>query len=149
MKKILFVCTGNICRSPCAEAVLRHMAAAAGKEVVVDSAGTGIWRRGEAPDARASKAATARGYATDGLAARQVRREDFAAFDRIYAMTGEHQRYLQRLAPSDQREKILLFLPATPGRNADVPDPYSGGNDGFEHMMDLLEAGGREIVKLL
>ncbi|MCH9704563.1 MAG: low molecular weight phosphotyrosine protein phosphatase [Proteobacteria bacterium] len=147
MKKILFVCTGNICRSPTAEAVLRQMATNANKTVQVDSAGTGDWHSGAAPDPRACDAASYRGYRMDGMIARQVQREDFTNFDVLYAMTAEHLAYLHELAPSALQHKALLFLADTMGKEEDVPDPYYGGDVGFEQMMDLLEAGCENIIK--
>lgn len=149
MKRILFVCTGNICRSPTAEGVLRQLAAAVDKPVTVDSAGTGGWHSGEAPDKRARHAAVARGYDLSGITARKVRRDDFSEFDIIYAMATDHLHHLQGLAAAAQRDKVALFLADTLGRHEDLPDPYYGGNAGFEYMMDLLEAGCAEIVKRL
>ena len=141
MKKVLFVCTGNICRSPAAEGVLRKIAADAGQQWRVDSAGAGGWHIGEPPDERAAAACARRGYNISALRARQVVAEDFARFDCVYAMANEHLRFLRALAktPAD-KAKIKMFAAA------DIPDPYFGGDAGFEKMMDLLEAGCRAIV---
>lgn len=142
--RVLFVCTGNICRSPSAEAVLRRRAADAGlaERLEIDSAGLGPWHVGHPPDDRAAAAAQARGYALDGQIARQVRQDDFATFDLILAMDRGHLRELQRLAPPDARASVRLFLEtASTARGQDVPDPYYGGRDGFETMMDLIEDG--------
>ena len=146
MKRVLFVCTGNICRSPMAEAVLRKMAADAGMSVGIDSAGTGSWHQGEKADARARRTAAARGYNGDDITARALRTTDFDEFDIIYAMAKSHLHIMRRLSPRSA-DKIKLFLGDTVGEDVDVPDPYYGGNEGFEHMLDLLERGCAAIVK--
>lgn len=140
--KVLFVCTGNICRSPTAEAVLRKMCAEAGLNWQADSAGIGNWHAGEPPDSRAQKAASLRGYDMDGISARSVCTEDFTEFDRIYALAAEHLEFLRANAPEDCKAQLLMFMPD----GKDVPDPYYGDGDGFTHMMDLLEAGCRTIL---
>lgn len=141
--KILFVCTGNICRSPAAEAVMRKMCAAAGLDWKIDSAGTGGWHAGESPDNRARAAAEARGYATDGIFARAVCAADFAEFDRIYAMTAEHLDFLRETAPPDSKAHLRLFSES----GADIPDPYYGGDSGFALMMDMLEKECAAIIR--
>jgi len=146
MKRVLFVCSGNICRSPMAEAVLRKMAADAGVEMKIDSAGTGGWHQGEKADARARHAAQARGYDSGGITARALRTTDFDEFDVIYAMAKSHLHLMRRLSPRTA-DKIKLFLQDTVGEDADVPDPYYGGNEGFERMMDLLERGCAAIAE--
>lgn len=143
--KILFVCTGNICRSPCAEAILRKMRENKSPAWEIDSAGTGSWHQGEAPDPRAQKAAQARGYDMSDIVARPLRSSDYDAFDRIYAMANEHLQFLREHAPEDSRAELLLFLDAC-HKGGDVPDPYYGGAEGFTHMMDLLEEGCRAIA---
>ena len=143
-RSILFVCTGNICRSPTAEAVLRHLAAEEGLELHIASAGIGDWHVGCAPDERAQHHAKRRGYDLSALRARQVTARDFEDFDLILAMDRGHLRALERLAPPAERHKLRLFLP---GR--DVPDPYYGGPQGFEHVLDLVEAACRDLLREL
>jgi protein-tyrosine phosphatase len=145
MTRLLFVCLGNICRSPTAEAVMAGLLADAGLdgEIHVESAGTGAWHVGSPPDERASAAAARRGIAMRGLA-RQVTVEDFETFDLLLAMDGENLRALRRLAPHPgAAEKVRLlreFDPASAdGVSLDVPDPYYGGPDGFDRVLDLVE----------
>ena len=144
MKKrsVLFVCTGNICRSPTAEAVLRHLAKEEGIELHIQSAGIGDWHVGHPPDERAQQHARTRGYDLSALRARQVRPNDFEEFDLILAMDRGHLRSLERMAPPGLRQKVRLF--AT-GR--DVPDPYYGGPEGFEKVLDLVEATCRDLLQ--
>jgi protein-tyrosine phosphatase len=144
--RILFVCLGNICRSPTAEGVTRAIVREAGLEssVELDSAGTGGWHVGSQPDERATETARARGIALEG-AARQVRAEDFEDFDLIVAMDGSNLADLRRMAPDGRaREKVRLlreFDPASAGlEDLDVPDPYYGGPRGFEDVLDLVQA---------
>lgn len=136
--RLLMVCTGNICRSPTMEAVLRALAAEHGFPAAIDSAGTEGWHAGEPPDPRTIAAARARGYRLDDLRARQVRREDFDRFDLILAADRGHLRRLQALAPADSRARLRLFL----GRD-ELPDPYYGGPEEFEAVLDAVEARGR------
>jgi protein-tyrosine phosphatase len=142
VKRVLFVCTGNICRSPTAEGVLRKLAADAGlaHRIVVDSAGTHGYHAGEAPDARSQTHARRRGYDLSRLRARRFTREDFHAFDLILAMDREHHAILARLAPPSATQKLRLMLEFArrPGGD-EVPDPYYGGPDGFELVLDLIE----------
>ncbi len=143
--RLLFVCLGNICRSPTAEGVMRSLAeqAGMGERIEIDSAGTGAWHVGSPPDARASATARARGVALEGVA-RQVVLDDFEEFDLVLAMDRENLRALRRLAPNDeQRGRIHLlreFDPASAGADLDVPDPYYGAGDGFEEVFDLVHA---------
>jgi protein-tyrosine phosphatase len=145
--RLLFVCLGNICRSPTAEGVMRHLVAEAGlgDQIQVASAGTGGWHVGDPPDARSAAAAARRhGIVLDG-AAQQVTAGDFDRYDLVVAMDRENLRALERLAPEDAaRAKLHLlreFDPASAGApDLDVPDPYYGGADGFDRVLDLVEA---------
>lgn len=152
--RVLFVCLGNICRSPTAEGVLRHLLAREGMAdvVEVDSAGTGGWHVGDPPDARATAAARARGIPLEG-AARQVRREDFHDCDLVLAADRANLADLRALAPPGTEHKVRLlreFDPAADPDGAaadlDVPDPYYGGERGFEEVLDLVEAACRGVV---
>jgi protein-tyrosine phosphatase len=143
--RILFVCLGNICRSPTAEGVMAEMVRQAGlrEEIELDSAGTGAWHVGSPPDARASAAARDRGIALGGTA-RQVRSDDFDGFDLILAMDSWNLRELERAAPASAREKIRLLREFDPASadvgDLDVPDPYYGGENGFQEVIELVQA---------
>ena len=142
MKRVLFVCTGNICRSPTAEGVFRHLARERGvlERIRIDSAGTIDFHAGEAPDPRAVEHAARRGYDLSDLRARQVTYADFHQFDRILAMDRGHLRQLKALAPGGAASRIAMFLDHS-GRwhGRDVPDPYYGGAHGFEEVLDMVE----------
>ncbi|WP_300542583.1 low molecular weight protein-tyrosine-phosphatase [Maricaulis sp.] len=140
--RVLFVCTGNICRSPTAEAVARARVAAQGLDWDVDSAGTGDWHAGEAPDARAAAAARHRGYDLTALRARAVTIEDFQCFDHLIALDAGHEAFLRRMAPPGSAgavSRLLDWTGETPHR--DVPDPYYGADGEFETVLDMVEAG--------
>jgi protein-tyrosine phosphatase len=142
--KLLFVCLGNICRSPTAEGVMRKLVRERGLEeqVTIDSAGTGHWHVGSSPDERATAAAARRGIALEG-AARQVRASDFDEYDLLLAADRENVAALRALAPDEEaRAKVRLlreFDPAS-GGDLDVPDPYYGAAGGFDEVLDLVEA---------
>ena len=140
--RVLMVCTGNICRSPTAEVVLRDLARAAGlgERLQVDSAGISDWHAGEPPDPRSQAHALMRGYDLSGLRARAVRAEDFERFDLLLAMDSSHLVELRRLCPPSRIGRLHLFL-GVAGPARPVPDPYSGGTDDFEHVLDLVEQG--------
>ncbi|MFD1624805.1 low molecular weight protein-tyrosine-phosphatase [Azospirillum griseum] len=144
MVKLLFVCTGNICRSPTAEGVFRHLVAQAGLDgrIGADSAGTHGYHIGEPPDPRTVKTAKARGVDLSGLRARKVALDDFYAFDHILAMDSGHLEQLRRLAPADATATLSLFLDVLPDSGLrDTPDPYYGDARGFEQVFDLCERG--------
>jgi protein-tyrosine phosphatase len=149
--RVLFVCMGNICRSPTAEGVFRRLVRDEGleDEIEIDSAGTGGWHVGDPPDARATDAARRRGIELEG-AARQFSPTDFDRYDLILAMDEENRRDLLDVAPDeDARAKVRLFRefdPASNGGDLDVPDPYFGGEQGFEHVLDLVDAAARGLL---
>ncbi|MDH3582317.1 MAG: low molecular weight phosphotyrosine protein phosphatase [Hyphomicrobiales bacterium] len=147
--RILFVCLGNICRSPIGEGIFAHIAAEAGLEgsIFVDSAGTGGWHVGNPPDPRARTAAAARGISISHQRARQVTREDFSDFDLILAMDRDNLETLRRLAGGDPGERVKLLLDYAPEAGLrDVPDPYYGGPQGFEEVLDLIETASRGLL---
>ena len=133
MTSILFVCLGNICRSPTAEAVFRARSDNAG--IIIDSAGTGAWHVGNGPDPRSRAEGERRGYSFAGQAARKVRVQDFHDFDIILAMDASNLSDLKSIRPNDGAAELSLFLPD----GSDVPDPYYGGPDGFSRVVDLIE----------
>lgn len=140
---VLFVCLGNICRSPTAHGVFQQQVIRRGLEhqIIVDSAGTGDWHIGRAPDQRSAAAALQRGYDLSALRARQVTREDFFNFDYILAMDNENLRNLQQLRPADFNGELKLFLDYSQHKNSarEVPDPYYGEKENFELVIDLVE----------
>ena len=139
--RILFVCMGNICRSPTAEAVMRRLIDDEGLDIELDSAGTGGWHLGEPPDERATLAARRRGVTLEG-AARLVRSADFRRFDLLIAMDRRNLRELLALAPDEEAaSKVRLLVP-----DGDVPDPYYGADRGFETVLDMVEAACRELL---
>ncbi len=149
---LLFVCLGNICRSPTAEGVMRRLVADAGLDdrIAIDSAGTGGWHVGAPPDERATETARRRGTTLEG-AARRVAPEDFEAFDLILAMDRENLDDLRALAPDEEaRAKVRLlreYDPASKGApDLDVPDPYYGGPTGFDVVLDQVEAACRGLL---
>ncbi|MEN8220147.1 MAG: low molecular weight protein-tyrosine-phosphatase [Pseudomonadota bacterium] len=147
MIKVLFVCMGNICRSPTAEGVFTQMVAGEHPQIVVDSAGTHDYHIGEPPDLRSQNAALKRGIDLSGLRARQVTQADFTEFDYILAMDRYNYQILQSLCPQGQKHKLHLFLGYAPKLNTrEVPDPYLGGQDGFEHVLNLVETASRGLL---
>ena len=149
MTSVLFVCLGNICRSPTAEGVFGRLLEQEGlaDRVRVDSAGTGAWHVGEAPDERARAAALERGVDLSALRARQVSADDYLRFDHILAMDEDNLANLTARCPPQQRSKLGLFLEFAPQADErEVPDPYFGGEDGFGHVLDLIEAASRGLL---
>jgi protein-tyrosine phosphatase len=152
MSSVLFVCLGNICRSPTAHGVFASQVAAAGlsNAIRIDSAGTGAWHVGEAPDDRATAAARARGYDLSLLRARQVSPGDFQRFDYILAMDRRNLSHLEALRPAGFRGHLGLFLDFHPRPPVtEVPDPYYGGRDGFEEVLDMVEAAGESLLEVI
>jgi protein-tyrosine phosphatase len=152
MTRVLFVCLGNICRSPTAEAVFRELARreAGGLAIEVDSAGTHGYHTGSAPDERAVAAARRRGIDMTALRARVVEKADFERFDLVLAMDEPVYDRLRRMAPRTRAGRVRLFLDYAPQlRRREVPDPYYGGEAGFEEVLDLVEAAARGLLAAL
>lgn len=149
--RVLFVCLGNICRSPTAEGVLRHKLREAGlaDQVEVASAGTGDWHVGNPPDKRSQAAARLRGYDLSAKRAQQVTRADFATYDLILAMDHSNLRNLKALQPAQGKAELDLFLRRYQAEVDEVPDPYYDGDQGFEVVLDLIErASDRLVIEL-
>ncbi|MCB1939129.1 MAG: low molecular weight phosphotyrosine protein phosphatase [Rhodocyclaceae bacterium] len=152
VQRILFVCTGNICRSPTAEGVTRHWLRMVGLDgaVTVDSAGTQGYHAGEAPDARSQRAAARRGYDLSRLRARKLVEADYARFDLLLAMDRGHLDIMQRKCPPAHQHKLRLFLSYAPELAQDeVPDPYYGEATGFDRVLSLCEAGAQGLIDML
>lgn len=149
MVRVLFVCLGNICRSPTAEGVFRLTVQRAGllEHIEIDSAGTHAYHVGEPPDARAQEAARRRGIDLSGLRGRRVTRADFERFDYLLAMDEENYQNLMAICPPAQEDKVRLFLEFAPHRpEREVPDPYFGGNAGFERVLDMIEEASAGLL---
>ena len=149
MFRILFICMGNICRSPTAEGVFRAMVANENlnHRIESDSAGTHGYHIGSPPDPRAIAAAEARGYDLKPLRARRIDPGDFNLFDLVLAMDAENRAALQRICPADRNDRIKLFLDFAPDlKTREVPDPYYGGRKDFEFVLDLAEAGSKGLI---
>ncbi|TVP50910.1 MAG: low molecular weight phosphotyrosine protein phosphatase [Halomonas sp.] len=149
--KVLFVCLGNICRSPTAEGVFRRAVEQAGMAdtIEIDSCGVGNWHVGKAPDARAQQAALRRGIDLSALRARQLQEHDFIEFDYVLGMDQDNLRAIHDLKPGNNRAQVGLFLDyaGTPG--AEVPDPYYGGEEGFENVLNMIEAASDGLIQHL
>jgi protein-tyrosine phosphatase len=148
LTRVLFVCLGNICRSPTAEGVMRALVREEGleDEIVIDSAGTGDWHAGDPPDRRATAAAASRGVVLEGRA-RQIKPADFEDFDLLLAMDTSNYEDLLALAPDGAAEKVRLLRSYDPtATELDVPDPYYGGAQGFEDVLDMVERASRGLL---
>ncbi len=146
---VVFVCLGNICRSPTAEGVFRKLVESHGlmKFIEVDSAGTSNWHVGERPDSRAIDAARSRGYDLSGFRGRQATASDFASFDYVLAMDEDNYTHLESLASIAQSDKLHLFLDFAKGvPETEVPDPYFGSAGGFPHVLDLIENASQGLL---
>lgn len=150
MIKVLFVCMGNICRSPTAEGVFRQVVESAGVsgKIMIDSAGTHNYHIGAEPDRRSQQAALLRGYDLSQLRGRQVCVQDFHEFDYILAMDTDNLANLQRICPDEFSHKVRLFLEyGQRFEQREVPDPYYGGGQGFEHVLDLIEDASEGLLE--
>ncbi len=149
MTAILFVCLGNICRSPLAEGVMRHAAEAAGvaHRFTLDSAGCGGWHAGEPPDRRSIACAARHGLDISAQRARKVTTEDFEAFDLILGLDRDNVRHLKAMQPAGSRARVALYLEETVGRAKDVPDPYYGDDRDFEAVFNLCEMASNALIK--
>ena len=148
LHSVLFVCLGNICRSPTAEGIFREHVVRAGLEEAVhlDSCGTGNWHVGEAPDKRAIQAARARGYDLAPLRARQFEAHDFSRFDAIYAMDSSNLDIVSAQRPVTYSGELCLLMDLIGPEGVEVPDPYYGGDEGFDTVIDMIESAAREFV---
>jgi protein-tyrosine phosphatase len=150
MTSILFVCTGNICRSPTAEAVFRNVVykEQLKEKVTVDSAGTHGYHVGQPPDKRAYLAAQKRGIIMDHMKARQVTTKDFKLFNMIIAMDRGHLDILQEMQPHESIAQLSLFMDyCSDHAGHDVPDPYYGADEGFDTVLDIIEDGAQGLLK--
>ena len=147
--RVLFVCMGNICRSPTAHALFREAVTAAGlnQEIAVDSAGTHAYHIGNPPDRRATETASGRGFDMTDLRARQVDHADYLSFDYIVAMDHDNLRLLKADCPADQLGRLSLMLDWATGWGEEVPDPYYGGDEGFVQVLDMLTDACQSLLR--
>lgn len=148
--RVLFVCLGNICRSPTAHGVFESLVRERGLQnaIQVDSCGTGDWHLGHSPDKRAAAEAAQRGYDLSGLRARQVQATDFVDFDYILAMDNKNLSDLKAMSPPDFSGRLALFLPFDPAAKLEeVPDPYYGGDEGFAQVLDMVETASEGLLQ--
>ncbi|MDM7481380.1 MAG: low molecular weight protein-tyrosine-phosphatase [Halomonas sp.] len=148
MKRVLFVCLGNICRSPTAEGVFQQAVVRAGLDgrVTIDSCGVGDWHVGKAPDPRSQAAARQRGIEIGHLRARQLKVSDFHEFDYVLGMDRENLAAMRALQPANSQAQVGLLLDYAGLPQSDVPDPYYGGDDGFEQVLDLIERASQGLL---
>ena len=152
MQRLLFVCTGNICRSPTAEAVFRYKVVACGlaERFFIDSAGTQGYHVGDLPDHRSIATAKNRGIDMANLSARKFSAQDLHDFDYIFALDKGHYAHMERMMPKEGRAKLVMFLEHHPLRKGEcVPDPYYGDQAGFDHVYDLIEQGSDGLLKYI
>ncbi len=150
MIKVLFICMGNICRSPTAEGVFRHQVSEAGQtdKIIIDSAGTHDYHIGSPPDRRAQQVALQRGYDLSSLRGRQVGTRDFHEFDYILAMDRGNLANLLQICPSQEQHKLKLFMEFSRGfSQREVPDPYYGGSQGFENVLNMVEDAASGLLE--
>jgi protein-tyrosine phosphatase len=149
--KVLFVCLGNICRSPMAEGVLRTKAKEGSVSLEIDSCGTGDWHIGETPDERAQQCMKDLGDDISDLRARQFEKKDFDAYDRIFVMDkSNYQNVVVQASNNEQKEKVELFLNLShPEEDREVPDPYFGGSEGFHNVYKMLDSAAKSFLKEL
>lgn len=148
-KSVLVVCMGNICRSPTGEAILRAKAAQLGIDVNLDSAGTIGYHQGNPPDSRAKAAGEKRGYSFKGIRSRKIVSSDFEQFDLILAADRDNLADLVAQCPDHLRDKVQLFLSYSDSDYDEIPDPYYGGDSGFELVLDLIEEASEKILRTL
>ncbi|MEP0356455.1 low molecular weight protein-tyrosine-phosphatase [Paraglaciecola sp.] len=143
---VLFVCLGNICRSPSAEAVFTKMAQDQNLDLVIDSAGTAGYHTGAEPDKRSQAIGLERGYSFKGVKCRKVEPQDFETFDYILGMDNKNISHLLEICPKEHQDKVRLFLSFADLQEKEVPDPYYGGKKGFEYVLDLIEEGAIGLI---
>ena len=146
---VLFVCLGNICRSPSAEAVFKKKALDSGINIEIDSAGTAGYHKGAAPDKRSEAAGMERGYSFKGLKCRRVIEQDFEKFDYIVGMDNQNIANLLEACPEEFQHKVSLLLSFGESEEQEIPDPYYGGKRGFEYVLDLIEQGADGFIEHL
>ena len=149
MKRVLVVCMGNICRSPTGEAVLRAKAKQLGINVEIDSAGTIGYHQGNPPDERSRQAGERRGYSFKGIRSRKVENQDFSYFDLVLAADRDNLHDLQAICPAEYQHKLRLYLSFGQSEQQEIPDPYYGGEHGFELVLDLLEDAAEQVLHQL